>query len=170
MSEPIRIDITGKNAEIWNRIIDQLSETVEKTVQSMMPKYEPETRKKAAQAAKDIAELTGSWLQAKLESPTLDNEQKIADIAAKFEDIKLSEARRRGIEADTDIKLVQLDRARLRFWQEQLAAALRTLCLFEGHFIRDADGNVTLLITNENLVQLTAALKGKDDDSENWKE
>ncbi len=156
MSDPIRLDLTGRNSRAWNRVFDTLTSAVESAVDNLMPDAPDEIREEAKDLAGGIAEITKDWLKAKLERPALENELKIVEIAAKFEELKVQ---RQEAEVNLALKKVELDERRLDLWEKRLTLALRWLGFFQRNIIREADGSVVLLLTGENMGALMADLQ-----------
>jgi hypothetical protein len=154
MSELIRIELTGKHADICNRVFQTVTNVIEQAVNNLMPDADAETKDRAKQLTADLAEITKDWLQAKLQRPTLENERTIAEIAAKYEELKTSEAQRRKVEVETEIKVVELEERRLALWDHRLSVALKWLGFLQNHVVRGEDGSVCLVLTNRDLAQL----------------
>ena len=154
MSNMIALEISGRNGEAWDRVFHTLTTIIERAVDGLMPTAEPETKEKAREITTDLAEIAKNWLQAKLEKPVLDNERTVAEIAARFEEIKLSQAKRGEIEVDTDIKRVRLERDRLALLEERLKMAFKWLGFLQQHFVRRDDGSVVLVLTNQDMSEL----------------
>jgi hypothetical protein len=154
MSDLIRIDISGKTAFAWDRLFDRLTGIVGKAVDALACNAEPATRAAAKECAADIIEITKGWMQAKLQKPILDNEKTIAEIAIKFEELKMAEVKRRQAEIEADLKAVELEKERLELWELRLIKAMKWLGFLQTHMVREADGSVSLVLTNENMTSL----------------
>src|SRR5262245_36323297 len=100
MSEPIRIELTGANANAWNRVFDTVTKVVEEAASTLLACQPNELRAKASNLAMEFAALSKDWVRAKLEAPVLDNELKLADIAKKLEEIRLTQAQREIVEVE----------------------------------------------------------------------
>lgn len=152
MSDVIRLELTGKQAEAWNRVFDTLAGVVVRAVEHLIPDDGAEKKEQARQMTEDLAEITKGWAKAKIERPTLENEKIIADITAKFEEAKLTRAKREQVEVETQKK-------RLELWEQRVAMALRWLGFLGHHIIRGEDGSVTVVLTNRALALLHADVK-----------
>ncbi|MCP4581491.1 MAG: hypothetical protein GY839_07710 [candidate division Zixibacteria bacterium] len=116
MSDTIRVELSGKQSEAWNRMFDSFTSVIEKAVEQLAPNMGEDKRAKVKDDINDICEITKNFLQAKIEKPVLENEMIIADIAKKFEELKLIKANRKKIEAETEILEVNLEKQRLDLW------------------------------------------------------
>ncbi len=154
MTNVVRLELTGKRAEAWNRVFDTLTSVIERAIDQIAAGADEVKRENAHQLTRDIAEITKDFLKAKLERPALENELTIAEIALKFEELKLSKAKREQLEVETQIKAVSLESARLDLWERRLSVAVRWLCFLENHFVRSENGDVTLVLTNQDISSL----------------
>lgn len=93
--ELVRFELSGSDAE-WARLQDLLFAAVERTVAKVNESLglSSETSAALANASEDITRLAGAWAKAKLERPTLENEQIRAEITARY-----AEATRASAEA-----------------------------------------------------------------------
>lgn len=156
MSEVLRIELAGKNADAWNRVFSNLTRALENAIEQLAPDATDSDRKVAKELTADIAEITKGWMKARLERPTLENERILADIAARFEELKLAQSQRNKIEAETEAIRIENERKKLTLIEEQISTALRVLGMLQRHIVRNADGSVILLLTNEILPILAA--------------
>jgi len=147
MSELLRIELTGKNAEAWNRVFGSLTGLLESAVRKVCCRINPDAEGEAASLATDIAEITKSWVRAKLENPSIENESKLAEIAERFERMKL-------LQIDQKRGMVALEKEKLELFEKQVQTALRLLKVLHSCVVRDEQGNVTVLLTNKILANL----------------
>ena len=150
MSEPIRFELTGKNAEVWNRMYETLTSVVIDGMSSFAPMDDSE-RESTCQLLMDLAGITGGWAKAKLERPSLENEKLIAEIAEKFEDLKLKQAQRKTIELENESK-------RLDLMVKRVETAIKLLGMLNSCFHFE-NGKLTLILTNQSLSLLHADVK-----------
>lgn len=160
MSDLIRLELTGKHAEAWNRVFDTLISVVEKAVDQLAPCIEENTRDKTKKFAHDLADITKGFLKAKLEQPMLENEQVIAEIAIKFEELKIAKANRERLEVETEIKKVTLEQKRLELWEQRMVTALKWLGFLQHHLLQQGDNDAVLLLTNQELRSLLSEVRG----------
>lgn len=168
MSDIIRLDITGKQADAWNRAFGSFADVIERAVEHLAPNMDEPQRQHVHDLTQDIADITKNYIKAKLECPALENELKLAKIAAKFEELKTKQAERKQIEVDTEIKQVTLEKERLDLWDRRLVLAFKWLGFLENHVVRSPDGTVTLILSNRDLSALRtdiALLQGTDPES-----
>ena len=154
MSDLIRLELTGRRADAWNRVFDALTGVIEHAIDHLAPSADEATRSTAKDLTRDLAEITKGFLKAKLEGPAVENELKIAEIAVKFEELKLTKARRDQVEVETDIKRVQLEKDRLALWEQRMTMALKWLGFLQSHIAQDDDGRVALVLTNQEMASL----------------
>lgn len=152
MSDIIRFDLTGKDSEAWNRVFASLTEAVEKAVTHLSDSGDGSADDKTNGLISDIAEITKTWVRSKMERPAIENQLKLAEIAARFEEIKTARVNR-------EIAEVELDRKKLELCEKRLETALKMLTFFNNYTVRDDDGNVTLVLTNEQLSALHSNLQ-----------
>lgn len=152
MSDVIRIELTGKRSKAWNRVFDTLTGVVEKAVEQLAPHVEEGTRRKINDLTHDLAEVTKGFVKAKMERPTLENERILVDIAAKFEELKLTRANRKRVEMETEIR-------RLDLWEKRMALAIKWLGFLSQRIVHTEEGGVVLVLTNQDLAALVAEVK-----------
>jgi hypothetical protein len=152
MSEPIRIKLTGKNAEQFNRVFSTLADVVLTGMMAVIPQDDEELIKATQQFVSDIADLTKGWVKAKIERPGLENEKIIAEIVNLFEDAKVKRAQRQKLE-------IENESARLDLMVKRVETALKLLGMLSNSFVRDGNEELTLILTNENLAILHADVK-----------
>jgi len=154
MSELMRIELGGRDSEAWNRVFAKLTGVVEKAVAHLVGDASAKTKAEAKEFAKDIADITKTWFRAKLEKPEIDNELKLAEIAERFEKIK-------ALHVQRELAEVKLDEKRLDLWEKRMVTALKWLRFLTQCTVRDKDGNLTLVLSNQQLARLHADLKSQ---------
>lgn len=152
MNEHIRIELGGMNSGAWDRVFKKFTNVVETAVDGLMADAPNETRGEAREFARDIADITNGWVRAKLEKAEIDNEVKLAEIAERFEKIKMLQVRR-------ELAEVELADKRFEFWEKRITKVLKLLGFFAQCAVRDKDGNLTLVLTNEQLAHLQSHLE-----------
>jgi hypothetical protein len=153
MSEPIRIELTGKNGESWNRVFETLTGIVTNAVTAIAPTDTP-TQMAAEQFVADIGEISKNWLKAKVERPSLENEKLFAEIVGLFEEAKLKKSQRERQE-------IENESMKLDLMAKRLTMAIKLLGFLQNHCTRDINGNMTLVFTNEELPVLLADVKAR---------
>lgn len=151
MREHIRIELGGQSSEAWDRVFKKFTNVVEAAVDGLMADSPDGTRGQAREFARDIADIANGWVRAKLERPEIENEAKLAEIAERFERIKMLQIRR-------ELAEVELAEKRLDFWEKRITKALKWIGIFTKCVVRDEDGNLTLVLTNEQLDHLQGNL------------
>lgn len=159
MSDIVRLELTGKRAEAWDRVFETLTSVIEGAVDHLVPESAEQTRETAHGLTRDIAEITKGFVSAKLEKPALENELTIAEIAIKFEELKLSAANREQIEVETAIRKVALEKERLDLWERRMSLAFKWLGFLQTHISRSPDGSVTLVLTNQDMSSLLSEVR-----------
>jgi hypothetical protein len=159
VTDIIRLELSGKRADAWNRVFDTLTAIVEKAVDQIVPDSEPAVRDTAKAMSADVAEITKGFLQAKLERPVLENELTVAEIAIKFEELKTAKANREQIEVNTERSKVALERDRLALWEQRMVLAFKWLGFLQHHLVRTEDGNAVLLLTQQDMSSLLSDCK-----------
>lgn len=99
----IRFAITGKNAELWERLQGRIFEVVDAIVTRIADTADldaPETDA-VVEVAQDLAKLATDWARAKLERPSLENQKLQAEIAVQFAEAKKTLAEARKLDAET---------------------------------------------------------------------
>lgn len=159
MNDLIRLELSGRQADAWNRVFGALAGVIENAIDRLAANVEPEARETAKNLSRDVAEIAKSFVKAKLERPTLENESTVADIALKFEQLKLLQANREQVEVETKIRKVRLDKERLEFFERQLTVAIKWLGFLQRHIVSDNDGSVTLVLTNQDMASLSTDVR-----------
>lgn len=152
MSDVIRIEFTGKDSKQWNRVFDRFHSVISQAIDFVQEDSSEATRKSTEQFVRDIGDITKGWAKAKFDSASIDNEVKLADIQKRYQEALKTKAEREGQE-------ISNDRNRIRLSEERFASALRMLQFLHSCVATDKDGNVTLLLTNQNPALLAADLK-----------
>lgn len=156
MSKLIRIEFGGKNDEAWNRVFEKFTKVVERTVDGLIDDAPNKTKSEVKELAQNIADITKGWVKAKLEKPEIDNEVKLVEIAERFEKIKMLQVQR-------ELAEVELANKRLELMEKRIVQALKWLGFFMQHAVRDKEGNLTILLSNEQLDHLQGNLKSFED-------
>jgi hypothetical protein len=156
MSDYIRIDLAGRNGEAWDQVFQTLTDVIVAGVTRISPSEEVTER--SAIFTAHIAALSKKWLQAKVERPSLENEKLVAEIAGLFEDGKLKRAQVEKLE-------IENESARLDLLEKRVMMAVRLLGFLNNHITREPDGNLVLILTNDNLATMRRDLKAITQDT-----
>jgi hypothetical protein len=149
MTPLIRIDLTGKDADRWNRIFGLFTTVIERSVDALVA--DDACNGGAKDLAADLLAISQGWLKAKVERPALENEKIVADVVQAFEQAKLLAAQRKQVEVETQIRNLDL-------WEKRLQLALKWMAFAQQHVVSGEDGSVTLVLTNQDLAMLTSEL------------
>ena len=166
MSDKFRYELTGKRGEAWDRIFDSLLRIVEKGIDNLTPDIGEESKEIADDMMQGLGELTKGWLKAKLDKPVLENEKIMAEIALKFEELKLQEAKRDRYEVNTERTRLKLENERLELWENRMTLAFKWLEFLTNKVVRDENG-VYLVMTNQDVQTMMKELKTAKLEAEN---
>jgi hypothetical protein len=158
MSDPIRFELAGKNTKQWNRISKNLVKVIMDGMTAVMPPGNEDVLKSTEQSLSDAAEISKGWLKAKIDKPSIDNEKVIAETYNLFEDLKTKQTKRIGEEIANEKGRIANESARLDLAIKRVKTAIVLLGLMQKHFVL-RDGELTLVLTNEDLAVFVAGMK-----------
>jgi len=170
MSDMLRIQLTGKSADTWDRIFEKLVGVIETAVDGVMPTLNEESRDNIQEFVQDVAEVSKGYIKARMEKPSLENELKIAQITKAFEESKLIRAQADNVAIDTKNKVLSHERGQLELLNQRIEMALKWLGFLSAHVHRDKDGNAYLVLTNQHMSDLTTDLKELQNPTDTEKE
>lgn len=75
--EKLKIDLVGKNQEVFNRLFTKLTNTI---IDSLNSISEKEITENSKDTIKDYVSVAQEFIQAKLQKPSIENENYLADI------------------------------------------------------------------------------------------
>lgn len=99
-SELIRFELTGKDAELFKSLFSKLTKAMESVVQSLAKEEISDEKKNTIE---EVVKITQSYVQAKVQKPSIENEKLIAQITSEYATAqeKLANARRTHAEAES---------------------------------------------------------------------
>lgn len=146
MSDLVRFELSGANAEIFERVFEQLAVSIEQA----FPVAPPDAPGEGGEAGirerlTDLLKRGEGYAKAKLDNPGLENEKLMVEIAKGFEELKQEQLA-------TDRKQLKwaIDQVRVRL---QVMASLSQVCQ------RDEEGNLQIVVSKEALPIVLADLR-----------
>jgi len=148
--ELIRFSISGKNPEQWKR----LSQSLYKLIDVIADKLSKESEINGEHAysnsdmAKDIASIASEWAKAKIERPSIENDNIKAETALKFAQAKKHLTEIRKIEEEIIGQRIENRNRELNFLLEKFERLMKMIQIIEGahvEFVR-SDNDACLLI------------------------
>ena len=99
-SELVAIELAGKNPEAFDRLFGKLTETIERSIETLSGR---DTSPGVSSAIQDVASIAKSFAKAKLEKPSIENQHLIAQISSEYAaaEERLANARKLHAEADS---------------------------------------------------------------------
>ena len=80
-SELIRFELTGKDAELFKSLFSKLTKAMESVVQSLAKEEISDEKKNTIE---EVVKITQSYVQAKVQKPSIENEKLIAQITSEY--------------------------------------------------------------------------------------
>ena len=136
MKSIIKIDLEGKNKEAWERLSEKLITAIE-TMINNLSSAQPKTKKEAKQIISDVLQIGTDFAKAKLDTPRLENEERLARIAKIYRETEKVRAETDTIEIANAIKKIE--------------SLLYILQLKDSIFIKEGDEGH--LVLNANILK-----------------
>jgi hypothetical protein len=151
MSEPIRVELSGRNAEKFRQAFSDLSGIIIEGVMALVPEEDDELKKVTSKLVTSITEITAGWAKANLERPSLENEEIIARTVNLFEEAKLKRAQ-------CESQKIANESAKLDLMVKRVETALKLIGMLSNNFLLEGD-KLTLVLTNQELAMLNADIR-----------
>lgn len=96
----IKIDLVGRNSEAFDRLSGRLVATIESVVEKMSNSQVDDSTRSTLE---DIAQVAQSFIQAKAQKPTIENQKMLAEISHEYAaaEEKMASARKINAEAES---------------------------------------------------------------------
>ena len=63
MNDVVRLELTGRNAEAWDRVFQFLTDRVQRAVEGLAPDMDEAASTKAKEVTADLAEISKQWIR-----------------------------------------------------------------------------------------------------------
>lgn len=145
MNVPMRLELSGRVAERFEKAFSQFVDLLE-GVTSDIDEEGGSSHSPALDALTELISTSHGWVKAKLKQPVIENERQIAEIAARFEEIKRIQAETQRIAVETARDKVQLKRDKLALAKEGMVTAMEVLDFCSKRVVRGEDGRMYFLV------------------------
>ena len=135
-NEKIKINLSGSDPEVFNRVFSKLAETIEKAV-GLLSMGEISGGMK--ENINDTAAIAQNYFEAKLRKPSIENEKYMAEITERYASAQEKIANVKKIQAETES--IAIDNA-----AKKVQAAIKMLALLSEVSLQYSKGNQSLIL------------------------